>query len=282
MPNIDPRHLVAVDVGNSRIKLGRFDGLSASQPFPEPSQACDLPIDYRTGEFDDGSLFAWCDSQLTEPSHWVVASVHRAATRQLTSAVKNWSKRGHELCSLRQLTYRDVPLPILLDEPARIGIDRLLGAFAADRLRRPDHAAIVVDLGSAITVDLLDAAGAFAGGAILPGIGMSARALAEQTDALPAIEMDRLGPAPVALGKSTIAAMQAGLYWGSVGAIREVTARLTTDLAEPPDVFLTGGASPLVAKHLGGQNAWSVRHVPNLVLAGIALAHLAAVVRVDR
>lgn len=276
MLNADPSHVAAVDVGNSHIKCGRFDvALAAREPLPVPVSTFAVPIDNKTGAFDCDRLFAWCGEQFAGPAHWAVASVHRAATRHLAAALSNWSNRTGVPCVLQLLTYHEVPLRILVREPARVGIDRLLGAFAANRLRRPNCAAIVADLGTAITVDLLDPAGAFAGGAILPGIAMSARALAEQTDALPAIEMDRLGLAPAALGDSTVAAMQAGLYWGSIGAIRELATRLAAGLSEPPDVFLTGGASPLLAQYLGEQHAWPVRHVPNLVLAGIMLAHLA-------
>ena len=172
---------------------------------------------------------------------------------------------------LRQLTYRDVPLVIHVDAPERVGIDRLLAAVAADRLRRPDRAAIIVDAGTAITVDLLDENGAFCGGAILPGIAMSARALEEQTDALPRVALEHLAHPPAPLGKSTVPAIESGLYWGAVGAIRELIRRLAAPLAAPPDVLLTGGASPEVAEILAASENWSVRHVPHLVLAGIAL-----------
>lgn len=275
MPNADHSLLVAADVGNSHIKCGQFAALTAASPLPEPVSTLVLPIDNKSGEFDCHRLYAWCDEQLVGPSRWAVASVHRAAARRLAQAVSDWSSRARRPCSLEQLSYRDVPLRILVREPARVGVDRLMGAYAANRLRDPNRVAIIVDLGTAITVDLVDAAGSFAGGAIMPGIAMAARALAEQTDALPAIDLDGLRPAPAALGDSTVAAMQAGLYWGSIGAIRELATRLSTGLAEPPDIFLTGGYSPLVAQYLREQSPWSVRHVPNLVLAGIALAHQA-------
>ena len=102
--------------------------------------------------------------------------MHRGAAARLSAVLADWAKQSGEDCPIRQLTYRDVPLTIRVDEPARVGIDRLLAALAADRLRQRDRAAIVVDLGTAITVDLVDADGAFAGGAILPGIATSARA----------------------------------------------------------------------------------------------------------
>jgi len=118
-----------------------------------------------------------------------------------------------------------------------------------------------------ITIDLVSADGAFCGGAILPGIEMAARAMHEFTDLLPLIEMSELDDPPPALGTSTAAAMRSGLYWLAVGAVRELTARLSTDPARPPDVFLTGGAGPALAEAIGG----TARLVPHLTLAGIAL-----------
>jgi len=260
---------IAVDIGNSRIKIGRFDGASKS-PLPEPSSILDLAItDHAAGDFNTAELCEWCRTYITHPTPWLIGTVHRAAGRKLVAAIRDWEKRAQIRCPTRLLSNDNVSLTIAVDEPSRVGIDRLLGALAAKQTREPSRAAIIVDLGTAITVDLLDAEGAFAGGAILPGIGMSARALAEQTDALPHVAMEHLENAPAALGKSTEAAIQAGLYWGAVGAIRELVARLTSELPQPPELFFTGGASQQVA-NLFAQHG-RVHHVPHLVLAGIAL-----------
>jgi type III pantothenate kinase len=274
--------LIAVDIGNSRMKLGRFvrkakgDRTTAQvseakfgESLPQPDIVFDLAIENQTGAFDIERLNAWCCQHVGQESAWAVASVHRAAADRLTAAVASWGKRLEVECTVRWLTRRDLPLEVRVDAPERVGIDRLLGALAASQLREPGRAAIVVDLGSAITVDLLDADGAFTGGAILPGIGMSARALAEQTDALPHVSPSEIEQPPAALGKSTTQAIQAGLYWGAAGAIRELIGQLSAGLAQTPEVFVTGGASAQLAELLGKDRP--VRHVPNLVLSGIAL-----------
>jgi type III pantothenate kinase len=165
------------------------------------------------------------------------------------------------------LSASDLPLVVRLDQPERVGIDRLLGAVAVNRLRNRDRAAVVIDLGSAITVDSIDVDGAFLGGAILPGIGMSARAMYRQTDQLPLIAMNELDAPPPALGRSTIEAMQSGLFWGAVGGMKELLTRLAADHKGAVEVFLTGGAAPSVAKLIHPD----AKHVPHLVLAGIAL-----------
>jgi type III pantothenate kinase len=274
--------LIAVDIGNSRIKLGRFQGERSGENdaardvrpsdeplLPEPMATFDLPIRHDTGEFDSNRLVAWCDEHLSGGTVWRVASVHRGVAARLAAALTDWATKTGKDCPIRQLTYRDVPLAIRVEEPARVGIDRLLAALAADRLRQRDRAAIVVDLGTAITVDLIDAEGAFAGGAILPGIATSARALADQTDALPQVALEFLDQPPVPLGTSTIAAIESGIYWGAIGAIRELVLQLSAPFQIRPDLFITGGASRQVADLL--KTHGSVRYVPNLVLSGIAL-----------
>jgi type III pantothenate kinase len=269
--------LVAVDIGNSRMKIGRMErgtlrsAVMLPEELPAPDATIDLEIEHTTGGFDAASLAAWCEAHCDGRAEWRVASVHRGAAEQVSTALSAWSKRSGVECEIRRLTYRDVPLESRVDELARVGIDRLLAAYAGDRIRERDRAAIIVDLGTAITVDLLDASGAFCGGAILPGIALSARALEEHTDALPRVALDHLEHPPAAVGKWTVPAIESGLYWGAVGAVRELITQMSSGLDTAPQVFLTGGASAHVAKLLSGGRAYSVRHLPHLVLSGIAL-----------
>ena len=191
----------------------------------------ELPIAHETGLFDVEPLKAWCEKNLSSDTRWLVGSVHRGAVELLTTTIAAWTKKLDVDWPIHQISYRDLRMEIRVDEPARVGIDRLLAAVAANRLRTPDRAAIVVDLGTAITVDLVEADGAFAGGAILPGIGMAGRALADQTDALPHVMLAHSVAPPSPLGKSTKAAIEAGLYWGAVGAVGELVSQLTAALA---------------------------------------------------
>jgi type III pantothenate kinase len=274
MPESPTTNVTAVDIGNSRMKIGRFAPRSTSgAELPVPDAIFDLAIDHATGEFDARRLAEWFDEHVRDDAQWLVASVHRGAADRFEIHVSDIAKRSGTRCRVRRLAYRDVPLTIRVDEPARVGIDRLVAAFAADRLRRRDRAAIVVDLGTAITVDLLDAEGAFCGGAILPGIALSARALSEHTDALPRVTLDHLEKPPNALGKSTVPAIEAGIYWGAIGAVRELIAQMSSGLTKAPDVFLTGGASAHVAELLTTNAEYEVLHVPHLVLSGIALVY---------
>ena len=248
--------VVAVDVGNARVKLGLFP-VEAGERFPEP--AATLALDGRRPELD--RIGAWLKECSEAQAGWWIASVNRpAATRLL-----DWIRERRPADPTTLLSAGDLPLVVELARPDMVGVDRLLDAVAANHLRQRDRPAVVVDVGTAITVDLVSAEGAFRGGAILPGIAMSARAMHEFTDLLPLIEMAELSEPPAALGTVTVEAIRSGLFWGAVGAIGRLIEQLAGD--DEPQVFLTGGAGPAVAELLGR----SARPVPHLTLAGIAL-----------
>lgn len=278
---------IAVDIGNSRIKVGLFTGERDEAGLPFPNRVLELAA----ASFEPTLLEAWLDKAPARGgalSDWWIASVNRAPTDRLTAWLK---QRGCEEFDASQrnrdraaadasagggyclLTHLNLPLVVELPQPDRVGIDRLLGAVAANCLRAAGRPAIIIDVGSAITVDLVSPAGAFLGGAILPGIGMSARAMHDFTDLLPLVSMEELADSPPALGTSTIEAIRSGLYWGALGAMKELIVRLAAECAtrfpesEPPAVFLTGGAAPVVAQVLDP----AAKCVAHLVLGGIAL-----------
>ncbi|MDZ4783011.1 MAG: type III pantothenate kinase [Planctomycetia bacterium] len=251
------RPLIAVDVGNSRIKLGWFEHALASD-FPLPDRTLRLTLD----ALDWTELDDWLGGVAPAELDWRLGSVNRAAQSRLIDLLR---ERG-AIANTMLLAAGDLPLRVDLPLPDMVGVDRLLDAVAANRLRPADRAAVVVDLGTAITVDLVSADGAFQGGAILPGLMTSAKALNQFTDMLPLLA--ELDGAPNALGKSTLEAMRSGLFWGAVGGIRELVARYTEQLAAQPVVIVAGGSSHVVADLLGND----ARHEPHLTLAGIALA----------
>lgn len=254
-----PLPIIAVDIGNARIKLGFFrqrdgDGL------PEPESV--LTLEDRTPEW--GRMRPWLEEVGHGQFHWWIGSVNRPATTRLL----DWLRQHRPADAITLLAAGDLPLAVSLPRPDMVGIDRLLDAAAANHLRRPGCPAVVVDLGSAITVDLVSEEGAFLGGSILPGMAMSARALHEFTDLLPLVDLAELSEPPPALGDATVPALQSGLFYGAVGGIRQLIELFAKQLQAEPQVFLTGGAGPAVAAALGAGS----RHVPHLTLAGIALA----------
>ena len=308
-------HFIAADVGNARIKLGLF-AADCAAGLPEPVQTLPLPGDEpeldkiepwlekvsQPGGADiprrSGADIPVCrlkrgsqDRQkCLSPCHWWLASVNRPAATRLI----DWLKTHRPADRVTLLAAGDLPLQVRLERPDMVGIDRLVNALAVNRLRDAGRPAVIVNVGSAITVDLVSPDGAFRGGAILPGLQMAARAMHEFTDLLPLVDTSELSEPPPALGTATIPAMQSGLFWGTVGAIRQLieqlhkaatggraagrgdssTATPTRSAAPthggnaPPQVFLTGGAGAIVAELLGPD----ARYVPNLTLSGIALA----------
>ncbi len=252
--------LIAADVRTARIKLGLFRD-HGGDVLPEPTatlQLLDETPDWQ--QIDRWLIDSRVDAVATP---WWIGSVNRPAATRLI----DWLREFRPQDPVTMLAAGDLPLEVAIERPDMVGIDRLLDALAANFLRQPNRPAVVVDVGTAITVDLLSADGEFLGGAILPGIGMSARAMHQFTDLLPLVPMSELSTPPPALGTSTTPAMRSGLFWGAVGAIRELTARLGEGLNRPPQTILTGGASPAVAELLGP----SAQHVPQLTLAGIAI-----------
>jgi len=162
---------------------------------------------------------------------------------------------------------KDFPVPIRVDvrEPERVGIDRLLGALAA--YRRARGACIVVDFGTAVTVNSVDRDGVFLGGAIFPGLAMMARALAGGTALLPEITVSETASA---IGKSTAEAIAAGILHGATGAVANLIVAAGGIVGENAAVLLTGGdaerIAPLLPPHCQ-------EVVPDLVLEGLAIAY---------
>jgi type III pantothenate kinase len=193
--------------------------------------------------------------------------VHQRAAETLRKrvlALQPWSR-------IETLTRDDIAIEVDVKEPARVGIDRLLNATAVNRVRSPQRPAIVVDMGTAMTVNLISENGVFQGGAILAGPMTALGALHMATSSLPVLGSEVFEAPPPAVGKSTDEAMASGAYWGAVGAARQLIERTAATCIDAPEVFLTGGAARGLAAHVGlGDHP--ARQLPQLVLTGIRLA----------
>jgi type III pantothenate kinase len=237
-------HVVA-DIGNTRVKWGRCSPDAVTETASLP------PDDFAAWqeEFD-----AW---QIARGSRWVLAGVHPVRRDRLA----DWLGQRGQL--VRVVTDPgELPLRTLLAQPEKAGIDRLLDAVAANRRRPRDRGAVIVDAGSAVTVDRIDEAGAFAGGAILPGFRLMAKALHGYTALLPQIEPPRdVPPLPAT---ATVAAMEAGVFWAVAGAAEAMIRRYRAQSPSPIEVFLTGGDGPLLHRVLPDAQLW-----PTMTLEGL-------------
>lgn len=239
---------VVVDVGNSRIKWGRCvsDTIvdTASLP-PDDPDAWQRQLD------------SW---QIPAAQSWVLTGVHP----ERLSALAGWLGRQDQ--TVRSLDdWRQLGLEVRLERPERVGIDRLLNAVATKSRRRAGTPAVLVDAGSAITVDWLDAAGAFCGGAIFPGMRLMSQALHDYTALLPLVEAPRQPPVVPAV--STPDAVAAGVFWAAVGGIRALHQELIAHHSPVACLFVTGGDAAVLYRALGlAGELW-----PAMTLEGIRL-----------
>lgn len=134
-------------------------------------------------------------------------------------------------------------MPIQYDNPKEVGADRIVNAVAAYEKCR--CGLIVVDFGTATTFDVISAAGEYQGGAIAPGIGISADALFARASKLPRVEFSR--PAQI-VAKNTVNSMQAGIFFGYVGLVEGIVSRMKRELNEQPKVIATGGLAAPIAE----------------------------------
>jgi type III pantothenate kinase len=185
----------------------------------------------------------------------------------LVASIKfaDWlARRGQQTYVLNR--WQDLPLRVALEHPECAGIDRLLNAVAASHSLSEGKAAMIVDAGSAITVDLVDESGAFRGGAIAPGLRLMSKALHDYTALLPVTAPPE--SAPIVPASTTDKAVQAGVYWSAAGGIRALVEHMGQGLEKPPKIFLTGGDARVLSPALEEEaTLW-----PEMTLEGIRLA----------
>jgi type III pantothenate kinase len=249
--------LIVVDIGNTNIVLGLYDGTQLLHTFRISS--------VRTRTADEYGIMLY---QLAQQRHIdvtaiegaIVASVVPPLTETMTNALR--------------LTFAREPLvvgpglktgmSILYENPREVGADRIVNAVAGyERVKGP---LIVVDFGTATTFDCVSAAGEYLGGVIVPGILVSLDGLLASAAKLTRIEV---AEPPRVLGRNTTHALQSGIIFGYASLVDGLIEKLTAELGAPMTVFATGGLAPLVAKHT------KLMHDvhPNLTLEGLRLIY---------
>lgn len=178
---------------------------------------------------------------------WRIATVSSPARLQLIDSLQ----RRFSPESIRTIAWRNVPIKPLVRYPDRLGIDRLLAGWKATRIY-PGQSVVVVDAGSAITVDSVGPASEFHGGVILPGLSLQFESLGRGTDALPLLDSREAAEQSIELAVpaiDTVSAIRSGILWGTAGAIDRLIQMTQANGAENTDhtgaakVILTGGDS---------------------------------------
>jgi type III pantothenate kinase len=247
--------LLVVDAGNTNVVVAVHDGESWRGIWriaTEPQRTSD---EYAVWLL---TLFNLVGLKPADVDRTVIGTVVPAALYHLRRLCRDWFS-SEPLIARSGL---DWGFEIRVDNPAEVGADRLLNALAAHR--QFAGPLVVIDFGTATTFDVVDRDGAYIGGIIAPGINLSIEALHKAAARLPRIGIGR--PQSV-IGRSTIPAMQSGIYWGYVGMIEGLVARIQAEYEGPLKCVATGGLAPLLAE---GTNIIGTI-APQLTLDGLRL-----------
>lgn len=244
--------ILAINIGNTNINFGLFDtGILISH------------FRINAGKFQKDTKViekCWDSISIDRIDNIVTASVNPKAGY----LVYQWAQNKCKKAPIKIGENIQPKIPIKVKNPEKVGIDRIVNAVAAFRLVK--KGVIVLDIGTAVTFDVVSDAGEFLGGVISPGIKMCADALYMQTGQLPQVKVKKVENV---LGKDTENAMLSGVYWGSIGAINIILEKLFDELRFNPCVIATGGDAGLIAEYVKN----ITRIIPHLTLDGIRIVY---------
>ncbi len=245
-----PAPTVVVDCGNTRMKWGCVQT-------GDSSVSANVALEYAQVSTWQCIMEQWA---VPNGASWLIGGVNPAKQQQ----VQHWLIQQGMACW--HFTQRDqLPLQVHPQVAVTVGWDRLFAAIAAKHFRTKSQATLIVDCGTATTLNVLDSAGQFLGGAILPGVALMAEALHLHTAALPAVNTADLQTSAFPAG-TTPEAIRAGILLAQRGAIQLAWQALKQSEGE---LFLTGGNAESLGLNIP---TCAVLHRPTLVLDGMALA----------
>jgi type III pantothenate kinase len=249
--------LLAVDVGNTQMHIGIFDRGELAHEWRASTEA------KRTADelalLFDGFLRSEDLSFSRQISGVAICSVVPRATQEL----RGMTTRYFGYPPLVVEPGVKTGIAVLTDNPKEVGADRITNAVAAHHMF-DRQAVVVVDFGTALTIDAISAKGEYLGGAIAPGIDTSSSALFQATAQIRRVEL--LAP-PSAIGKSTVTSVQSGIVYGTASLVDGLVERVSKELGGDARVVATGGLASMVVKH-----CHRVEKVdPTLTLKGLRL-----------
>jgi type III pantothenate kinase len=261
-----PTDLVLVSIGNTRTRIAPVVGGDI-----EPSRGSVIP------STDTAAVVAAITSAIGDDNPndcpALIASVNAPAADRIVAALHNAKVRVQRFGPGTDDTTLPIPIPHTLDDGTTVGQDRLLDALGA--YARSNQACVVIDAGTAVTVDFVDGEGTFHGGVIAPGLRMMLAALHQHTAALPLVEPTRdLLPAPTTeddqpasnpFGKTTAQALVRGAANAIRGLVHTSVDQYATFYGAYPRVVATGGDAPLLFEN----DPLVETIVPDLTLIGM-------------
>lgn len=249
--------LLTVDIGNTNITLGAYDGnilaftarLATEQRKTSDQYAAELMNMLSLYDLDFGDI-----------EDCIIASVVPQVGKSISEAVS-------KLCHIVPLMLGPgvkTGLNIKIDNPAQLGADLVAGAVGAlDAYTMP---CVVIDMGTASTVSVLDRNGTFLGGVIAAGVRLTLKALAENTAQLTSIPIEA---PPSVIGTNTVECMQSGLVYGTAAMLDGLLDKITEQLGETPTIVATGGLSKDIIVHCKN----NIIYNENLLLEGLRVIY---------
>jgi type III pantothenate kinase len=247
--------LLALDVGNTNIVVGVFDGQKLVEHWR-------VRTDRERTADEHGLLMTHLLQYASLPPREISGIIISNVVPPMTDALLGMARRFFHVEPIFVSHELDLGVPIRYHNPREVGADRLVNAVAA--IHKYGAPAIVVDFGTATTLDVISPLGEYLGGCIMAGVGISAEALFRTAARLPRIEL--VAP-PHVIGRTTVEAMQSGILLGYAGAIDALVERIHKELGCETTVVATGGLAERIAAETR-----TIQHVdPWLTLEGLRL-----------
>lgn len=249
--------LLAIDIGNTNIALGIFEGETLRATWNVATDIDKTADEYTVLLLN---LLPMEGLNLSDIDHVSIACV----VPPLLTIFEELSQRYFKISPLIVGPGVKTGVRICTDNPREVGADRIANAAAAHHLYSGPM--ILIDFGTATTLDVLSKEGDYLGGAIAPGILIAAEALFERASKLPRVE---LVPPEHAIGKNTVTTMQSGIIFGYVGLIESLVNRMNHELGQEAYVVATGGLAEIIARQTKVVNTVNM----HLTLIGLRLIH---------
>ncbi len=249
--------LLAIDIGNTSIAIGVYEGEHLAATFRVASDQENLPDEY-------AMLLSGLLAQRGIAPRDIDAAILSSTVPPLTSTFREVCRESFEVEALVVGPGVRTGIRVRYDNPREVGPDRVLHAVAALHHYQPPL--VIVDLGTALVFDAISRDGDYLGGAIAPGVGLASEALFARAAMLSRVSIER---PPSVIGRNTVHSVQAGLFFGYAELVRGMVRRVSEELGEGVTVIATGGYASILVEEAGCFDAVE----ENLNLEGLRLVY---------